>query len=345
MKKKIISILCIFMLIFSLNIAVGCSGKNETNKKETNTEVKKEKNNTVKEENKEKIKIGTLKGPTGISMVKLMDEQNNKYDIRIFDSPDQIVAKIVNGELDGAAVPSNLAAVLYNKTKGNVKLACVNTLGMLYVVENGDTIKNIGDLKGKTIYSSGKGATPEYILHYILAKNNIDKEKDIDIQYMNQHSDLSAALASKKANIAILPEPFVTVTKVKDKNLKVSLDLTKEWEKVSDKNSKLAMGIIVFRKNFIDKNEKNLDKFLEDYKNSIEFVNNNTVKAAELTEKYGIIAKAKIAEKAIPKCNIVFLNAQESKEHLNNFYDVLLKNNPKSIGGKLPNEDFYYKGK
>ncbi|WP_409069712.1 ABC transporter substrate-binding protein [Clostridium sp. FAM 1755] len=335
MKKRVGTLLIAFLLVISALFVVGCSNKEE----------KKEGTNTTQESNKkEKIKIATLKGPTGMGMVKLMEENKDDYDISLFDAPDQIVSKVVNGEVDAAAVPSNLASVLYNKTKGKVQLVGVNTLGVLYIVENGDTIKSIKDLKGQTIYATGKGSTPEFVLNYILKKNGLDPDKDVKIEYKAQHNDLATLVASKKVNIAVLPEPFVTTSKTKNKDLKVQLDLTKEWEKISGEG-KLTMGALVFRKDFIDKNGEEAGKFIDNYKTSVEFVNKNKEEASKLIEKNGILPKAKIAEMAIPKCNIVFIDAKDSKGSLEKFYNILKENDPKSIGGKLPDENFYYKGK
>lgn len=332
MIKRIGTLLIAFMLAASTLFAVGCSKQSSTA------------DQANKETKKEKIKIAALKGPTGMGIVKLMEENKDSYDITLFDSPDQLVSKIVNGELDGAAVASNLAPVLYNKTKGGIQLTGINTLGILYIVENGNTIKNIKDLKGKTIYSSGKGSTPEFVLNYILKKNGLEPDKDVKIEYMAQHNDLATAVASKKVQIAVLPEPFVTTTKTKDNDLQVAIDLTKEWEKVSEDNSKLVMGTLVFRKDFIEKRGKDVEEFLGKYKESVDFVNKNKADAAKLIEKHGILPNAKIAEMAIPKCNIVFISAKDGKDSLNKFYKVLEANDPKSIGGKLPDENFYYKG-
>ncbi|MCY6958312.1 ABC transporter substrate-binding protein [Clostridium brassicae] len=337
MKKRTGTVLMAIILVFSMLFAVGCSNK-PSNKEGTSST-----RQTNDKGKKEKIKIAVLKGPTGMGMVKLMEENKEDYDITIFDSPDQIVSKIVNGEIDAAAVPSNLASVLYNKTKGGVKLVGINTLGILHIVENGDTIKSIKDLKGKTVYASGKGSAPEFIFNYILKKNGLEPGKDVKIEYKMQHNDLATAVASKKVNIAVLPEPFVTTTKMKDKDLKVQLDLTKEWDKVSDAKSKLVMGTLVYRKDFIDKRGKDVDEFLDKYKKSVDFVNSNKEEAGKIIEKNGILPKAAIAEKAIPKCNIVFISAEDGKDSLEKFYNVLKESDPKSIGGKIPDENFYYK--
>jgi NitT/TauT family transport system substrate-binding protein len=332
MKKTTVTLLMALMLVISTLLASGCSKQSSDS------------GQASQESKKEKIKIAALKGPTGMGMVKLMEENKDSYDISLFDSPDQIVSKVVNGEVDGAAVPSNLAPILYNKTKGAVQLVGINTLGVLYIVENGNTIKDIKDLKGKTIYSSGKGGTPEFVLNYILKKNGLEPDKDVKIEYKADHSALAAAVASKEVKIAVLPEPFVTTTKMKDTDLQIPIDLTKEWEKATEGKGKLVMGTLVFKKDFIDKRGTDLDEFLSKYKNSVDFVNKNKEEAGKLIEKNGIIPKAKVAEMAIPKCNIVFISAKDGKESLDKFYNVLNENDPKSIGGKMPDEKFYYKG-
>ena len=324
MKKRFGTLLLSLVLVLSTVLVVGCSS--------TATP-------------KEKIKIAVLKGPTGMGIVKLMEENKDLYDITLYDSPDQIVSKIVNGEVDGAAVPSNLAPILYTKTKQGIKLVAVNTLGVLYVVENGTTVKNISDLKGKTIVASGKGGTPEFALNYILNKNGLVPDKDVKIEWKAQHSDVAAALASKQINLAVLPEPFVTTTKLKDTALNVNIDLTKEWGKVSGANSQLIMGALIFKSDFITKRGSDLDDFLVKYKASVDYVNKNAAAAGTLIEKNAILPNAKAAELAIPRSNIVFISAQDAKKSLTGFYTVLMQSDPKSIGGSLPDENFYYKGK
>lgn len=339
MKKRLGTLIITLIFVVSALLTVGCSKESKNVVQPEKLEVDEKTNIT----SNEKIKVAVLKGPTGMGIVKLMEENNDKYEISLYDSPDQIVPKVVNGDVDGAAVPSNLAPILYNKTNGGVQLTGINTLGVLYIVEKGDTIKAIEDLKGKTIYISGKGGTPEFVLNYILKKNGLDPSKDVKIEFKGQHSDIAALLASNEASIAVLPEPFITTTEMKDKNLRIAVDLTKEWEKASNNSSQLIMGTLVFRKDFLDKRGAEVNEFLSKYKESVDFVNKNVVEAGKLIEKNGIIPKAKVAEMAIPKCNIVFTSAQEGKKSLNKFYTVLKDSDPKSIGGKLPDEDFYYK--
>ncbi|KOF56042.1 MULTISPECIES: ABC transporter substrate-binding protein [Clostridium] len=305
-------------------------------------------NSTTKDITKKTVmNIAALKGPTGMGMVQLMENQDEKksaldYKFTLSDSPDELVGKIVNGEIDVAAVPTNLALSLYNKTKGKVQFAAVNTLGILYVLENGSSIKSVSDLKGKTIGASGKGTTADYVLQNILKKNNLTIGKDINVEYKTQHADLATALAAGNTNVAVLPQPFVTTAMMKNKNLRIALDLTKEWNKSMGSDSKLAMGCIIVQKKYIEKNKKDFNKFLDEYKKSVDFVNNNVDKASTLIEKYKIVPKAQVAKKAIPYSNIVYIDSKEAKTFMNQFYKVLFAFNPKSVGGKLPDEGFYY---
>lgn len=293
------------------------------------------------------VKLGTLKGPTGISMVQLMLKEEEETDINVYDftvasTPDELVAKLTNGEIDVAAIPTNTAAMLYNKTNGNIKIGAINTLGMLYIMENGNTINSIKDLSGKTIYATGKGAVPEYILNYVISKNNIN---DTTIEYKPEHAELAALMASDKAQIGMLPEPFVTNVKMNNDKTRIAIDLNKEFDKIvnpADGEYSLPMGCIVVRNEFLEKHAQAFEIFLEEYKESVEYTNNDISGAAQLVEKYGIMPKAEIAEKAIPNCNIVFLTGENMKNSINNFYKILNEINPSSIGGNIPDDEFYY---
>lgn len=321
-KMKRIKILSVMMMITLIGIVVGtgCS------KKEVQIT--------------EPIKIATLNGPTGIGMVKLIEESNEEFLITVYQSPDEIVGKVVSGEIDIACVPSNLAAVLYNKTEGNIQLLGTNTLGVLYLVEQGETIQSIEDLKGKTILASGKGSTPEFILNNILKENNIDPEKDVTIEYMANHTDVIGTLIANEENkVALLPEPHVTTARTKDETIRVAIDMNAEWKRIE--NMDLPMGVIIVNKNFVTNRQKELDIFVNKYKESVEFVNTQVDEAAKLVAKHQLVPNEEIAKEAIPKCNIVFIDSQNSKASLEKFYEIISKIEPKSVGGKLPDEAFY----
>lgn len=296
------------------------------------------------------LNVAALKGPTGIGMVKLMQDAKSgatasKYNFTLAGAPDEITAKFASGEVDIAAVPVNLAAALYNKTNGNAQVMAVNTLGVLYILEKGDTLRSMADLKGKTIYATGKGATPEYILNYLLRQNGLDPEKDVTIEYKSEHAELATLMASGKADICMLPEPNVTSVLRENKEIRRALNLTTEWDKATEKaggKSTLAQGCVIVNKDFAQKNKAAVDAFLTEYKNSIDYVTGSTVDASMLVEEFGIMPKALIAELAIPNCNIIFLEGSTMQATMQANLDVLFKANPKSIGGAMPGDDFYY---
>lgn len=291
-------------------------------------------------------KVAALKGPTSMGMVKMMADQKDakekNYEFTIGSSPDEIAPKFLKGEFDIVALPSNLASILYNKSQGKVQVLAINTLGILYLMENGDTVKSVGDLKGRTIYSSGKGAVPEYAFNYILKANGLNPDTDLRIEYKSEHTEALAALLNDKSSLAVLPQPFATVASLKNKGLRPALDLTKEWEKAS-KNAKSTMitGVVVVNKDFAAKYPEKIKKFMADYKASIDYTNTNVDDAAKLIEENNIVPAA-VAKKAIPQCNITYIDGSDMKDKLSGYLQVLFEANPKSIGGKMPADDFYY---
>jgi len=325
MKKKLTILLLLILIISSLS---GCS------------------KTIIKEEPEVVAKVTVLKGPTGMGIVKMISDENSKdekdYEITIANSIDEITPKLINEEIDIAAVPANLASILYNNTDGKVETLAINTLGVLYVVENGNSINTVEDLKGKTIYSSGKGAVPEYSLNYILEENGINPETDVNVEYKSEHTECLAALLNDEDGIAVLPQPFVTTALSKSENLRVALDLTKEWEALNKNNGgTLITGVVVARKDFVDNYPEKVDNFLNEYMQSVDFTNNNIDEAAKLIAENGIVPE-EVAKKAIPECNITFIAGNDMKEKLDGYLQVLYDANPKSVGGKLPDEAFYY---
>ena len=286
------------------------------------------------------LKIGALKGPTAMGMAQLLDD--DKYEFTIAASPDEIVPMIVQGQVDIAAVPANLAAVLYQKTEKNVSVMAVNTLGVLYLVENGDTIQSAEDLKGKTIYASGKGATPEYALNSVLEANGIDPEKDVTIEYKSEHAEVVAALTEDQTAVGLLPQPFVTTALLKNDSLRVALDLNDLWEASATDGSKLVTGVVVGRNDYLKEHEADVDAFMDAYKNSVEFVNSDTEAAAKIIGAHDIIPE-EVAVKALPECSIVFMEGDEMQTILSGYLNTLNEQNPEIIGGQLPDEDFYFK--
>lgn len=298
-------------------------------------------NKQVKKNEKEEkvIHIAALNGPTGMGMTQLIDINDPKYDIALYQSPDEIIAKLVNGELDIACIPSNLAAVLYQKTNKQIQLLGTNTLGVLYIVEKGNSIKTINNLKGKTIYVAGKGSTPEFILQMVLENNKLKKE-DVKIEYVANHTDTVGMLQTKENAVVLLPEPHVTIAKSKISGLTVPIDMNREWKQIVHKP--LPMGVIVARKPFIEENKEAVDQFIKNYEASVVFVNTHLDEAARMMEENKILPSQKIARMAIQPSNIVWRSVRFSKGSLEDFYKQLKEIEPKSIGGEIPDEGFYY---
>ena len=245
------------------------------------------------------VRVAALKGPTAMGMVKLMSDSDaaaesgeettgNTYDFTLAASADEVSPKLMQGELDIACVPANLASVLYNRTDGGIVTLAVNTLGVLYIVENGNSVQSMADLAGRTIAASGKGSTPEYALRYLLSENGIDPDTGVTIDWKSEHSECVAALASGAATIAMLPQPFVTVAQTQLPDLRVALDLTEEWDAL-DNGSALLTGVVVARADFVEEHPAAVEEFLTSYAESVEWVNANTAEAAELIGGYDIV--------------------------------------------------------
>lgn len=293
----------------------------------------------------EPLRIAGLKGPTTMGLVNLLSMEQAgtaamDYDLQLYGAADEIVPLLIKGELDMAAIPANLAATLYQKTNGGIQAVAVNTLGVLYVVEQGDTVHSMADLKGRTILSTGKGTTPEYVLRYLLTANGLDPDKDVDIQYYSEATEVTAQMASTQDAIAVLPQPYVTAAGLKDDTLRVALDLTAEWDKVAD--TQLITGVTVVRKAYAEEHPDVVAAFLADYAQSVNTANTDLDGTATLCEEQGVVAKAAIAKKALPNCNIVCLTGEELKADVSGYLQVLYDADPAAVGGTLPGEDFYW---
>ena len=292
------------------------------------------------------IRLGGLKGPTSMGMVKLLSDAEEKksesqIEFTMAGSADELTPKLLKGELDILAVPANLGAILYNNSEGAVEFLAINTLGVIYITEKGgNTVNSWADLKGKTIYATGKGSTPEYALNYLLQQNGLDPATDVTVEWKSEPTEVVAQMATQDQAIAMLPQPFVTGASTQIADLRVALDLTGEWDKLDNGSQFITAGLIV-RREFAEKYPQQLQKFLEEYKASTDYVNQNVEAAAQLVEKYDIV-KAPIAQKAIPYCNITYIDGSEMKTALKGYLQVLYDQNPASVGGKLPADDFYY---
>ena len=295
------------------------------------------------------IRIAGLKGPTTMGLVNLIAQAEagqtaQDYAFTMYGAADELVPLLVKGELDAAAIPANLAATLYQKTGGALEVACINTLGVLYVVELGNNIQSVEDLKGATIVTTGKGTTPEYVLRYVLSQNGIDPDKDVTIEYLSEATEVAVRLTTPTTDsstiVAMLPQPFVTsVVAQSEGGVRVALDMNEEWQKVA--GSRLVTGVTVVRKEFAEANPDVMAQLMTDYAASVESVTADLSGTAALCEQYGVVAKAALAEKALPSCNIVFETGDEMKTDLTAYLQVLYDADPASVGGALPGEDFY----
>lgn len=294
------------------------------------------------------VRIGSLNGPTSMGLVYVMEkadsgEAGNYYEFNMATAADEITGLLVKGDLDIALIPANVASVLYNKTEGNITVLDINTLGVLYVVSADDSIQSMADLKGKTVYMTGMGTTPDYVMQYLLKANGLSTD-DVKLEYKTEAAEVAAVLKETPDAVGLLPQPFVTAAMAQNDQLKMVLDLTAEWNKVQEQagGSTLVTGVTVVRTDFLEANQEAVNTFLAEHEESALAVNENVAEAAQMVADLGIIEKAPVAEKAIPYCNITCLKGEEMKTALSGYLQVLYDQDPSSVGGSLPGDDFYY---
>lgn len=359
MKKTMTMLLACAMTAAALT---GCSGadKNETTVAETTVETAAEtaSETTAEAESTEAasvqaasdaevLRVGSLKGTTTMGLVSLMDktssgEAEGSYEFTMAADASELAAQVVSGDLDIALIPANLASVLYQKTQQGIEVIDINTLGVLYVVSADDSIHNIGDLKGKTLYMTGKGTTPDYVLQYLLNANSLNTN-DVTIEYKSEATEVAAVLKENSDAIGLLPQPFVTAAMAQNENLKMVLNLTEEWDKTQPENgSSLVTGVTVCRREVLEQSPEAVETFLKEQEESANWVNTNVADAAELVAATGIIEKAPIAAKAIPYCSIVCIDGEDMKTRLSGYLEALYELAPSAVGGQVPDEGFYY---
>lgn len=293
------------------------------------------------------VNLYVLSGPTGIGAMNLWaaadaGETKNTYHITMPGANDEVVSAISNGDADIAAVATNLASTLYNKTNGGISVLAVNTLGVLSMLSNGQDIASVSELKGKTIYAPGQGANPEYILRYVLKGNGLAPDEDVTIQFVGEGSELLTVWQNDPEAVIMAPQPVATSILMQNENARTVLDMTEEWDKISGGSSTLMMGCVIVRNQFLQENPDAVALFLEDYAASIEKAQSDAAGTAALCEQYGLIPKAALAEKAIPFCGLTFVSGEEMKTQLGGYLQVMFDADPKSVGGALPGDDFYY---
>lgn len=293
------------------------------------------------------VRVGSLKGPTSMGIVSLMEKAEAKetawdYEFVMATAADELLAQVIGGNLDIAMVPANVSSVLYNKTEGAISVIDINTLGVLYVVECREDIQSIADLKGQTIYLTGKGTSPDYVLQHLLLENGLTTD-DVTLEYKSEATEVVSVLSQDDAAIGLLPQPFVTSACIQNENLRIALDLTEEWESLQEETgSSLVTGVTIVRNEFLEENPEAVTDFLQEHEASAAYTNEKPEEAAKLIEAKGIVAKAPIAQKAIPYCNITCITGEDMKQALEGYLQVLYDMAPASVGGALPAEDFYY---
>ena len=337
MKKvrAIVSLLLALTLALSLT---ACGGQTNSEPKQPDTQ---------EELTAAEINLYVLSGPTGIGAMNLWaasdaGETKNTYHITMPGANDEVVAALSKGDADIAAVATNLAATLYNKTDGGVTVLAVNTLGVLSLLSNGQEVNAVSDLKGKTIYAPGQGANPEYILRYVLTGNGLDPDKDVTLQFVGEGSELLTVWQSDPEAIILAPQPVATSILMQNENARTLFDMTEEWDKIAGGDSTLMMGCVIVRNEFLQANPGAVELFLQEYAASIEKAQFDVEGTAALCEQYGLIPKAALAQKAIPSCGLTFVTGAEMKTGLSGYLQVMFDANPKSVGGALPGDNFYY---
>jgi NitT/TauT family transport system substrate-binding protein len=342
--KKLWAVLLACMMIF----VVGC-GSSASDNGVTVSETSSENVTQEAKHFDEKVQIAALKGPTAIGMVQLMQNAKENtagadYEFTIAATADEFTANLIKGDINIAALPCNAAATLYNKSNGKIKILGINTLGVLYVLDTGSSVQSVADLKGRTIYTTGKGTTPEYTLRYLLQSAGINPDTDVTIEFESEAAEVAAIIAKETAAgqevVAMLPQPYVTTVMMNNENVRIALDVTQEWEKLNGQDSTVVTGVVVVNTEYYNTHKELVDSFMQEYEKSAAYVNENVDAAAQLVEDFDIF-KAAVAKKAIPYCNITFVTGSEMKTKVTNYLNVLYQANPDSIGGKMPGDDFY----
>lgn len=291
------------------------------------------------------VNLAMLKGPTGMGAAKLLADNEagttaNDYQVTIAADPQELLGKLTSGELDISALPTNVAATLYNKTSGDIQIAALNTLGVLYILENGDTVHSMADLAGKTIYAPNKGSNPEFVLNYLLRENGLEPGTDVNIEWRTS-DEITALMAGGEIELCMLPVPAATSVMMQNQEIRQALDLSAEWDNVAS-SGVLTMGCVVVRTAFAQEHPEVVDAFLEEYAQSITFVKENVEEAAQLIAQFEITPKAEIAQAAIPQANLVCVTGDQVREDIQGYYHVLFQADPTSIGGSIPDDAFYY---
>ena len=325
--KRIIALMLAAAMLFSF---AACGENGGTPSDETTTDYVRE----------VKTKVAVLNGPTGLGLAKLAADRSYAYEVEQFSDPQEIVPLLTKGEVDIAALPVNLAANLYKKTNGGIKILAVNTLGVLYCLEKGKTIKDFAELKGKTIYATGQGSTPEYIINHVLTQKGLVPGKDVTIEYKTAHNELATLAIEGKVDFCILPEPFATKVLVQNSEYYKLIDFTKSWNEENEEQ--LVQGVVVARTDYINENPDIITEFMNFNEVSVNYLSANPESASVFLADNGYFESAEFAYTVLPFCNIVFMEGEEMKTAVKAMYEVLYAADPKSVGGSIPDDGIFY---
>ncbi|MBE6543359.1 MAG: ABC transporter substrate-binding protein [Ruminococcaceae bacterium] len=347
--KKLLALTMVLCMVFSI---VACTPASNVTTTPTGTEAPEgtatPEGTTPTPATPSELDIFAMKGPTGIGMAPIFSDAAagktfDKYNFTIAANAQEKLSDLIAGNYDIASVPTNLAATLAKKAPGVYKIAAVNTLGVLYVLDSTDSIKSVNDLKGKKIYATGEGQVPQFALEYVLTKNGLKVGTDVEIEYLADASDVGKLVIAGSAEIAMLPQPYVTQVSAKAEKAKVALDITEEWDKVAEEGSRLMTSCVLVNAKTYENDKEAVERFMEEFRKSVKFVNENTAEAAKNVVEAGIVADAGLAEKAIPKCNIVCIEGEEMKTSLKALYEAIFAVNSALVGGQVPSDDIYLK--
>ena len=338
-------------VLILLAALTGCSAASVAESNSASSETSRQEFSTSKAETDTEntsVRIGSLKGPTSIGLVHMMEDagQSDTYEFTIAAAADELLASMVSEQLDIALLPANMASILYNKTEGGVSVIDINTLGVLYLISGDSSISSWNDLEGKTIYLTGKGTTPDYVLQYLLkeqANRNGFSADSVTLEYKSEATEIAALLKENPDAVGLLPQPFAAAAMSQNEVLNIVFDMTAEWDAIQGAGgSRLVTGVTVVRNDFLKEHPESVDDFLKSHESSAALANSEADATAALVVKAGIIEKESIAQKALPYCSIVYIDGEEMKSALSGYLHVLFEQNPKSVGGALPSDDFYY---
>lgn len=343
MKRKLSLFLCAAL---TLSLLAGCGPKTTDSSSASGSNTTSQSSSSQTTEDRAKVNLMVLSGPTGVGAAKLLSDNDagttlNDYNAEVVTDNSQIQTSLTSGEVDIAAIATNVAANFAAQTDGSIQMLAVNTLGVLYILDKNVGITSLADLSGKTIYATGKGANPEYILNYLLTQNGVDPASDVTIEWLTAE-EVSAQMISSDSAVCMLPVPAATALMAKDTAVKQAISLSDAWDELG--NGSLAMGCVVARTDFIEENPQAVADFLTEYEASIDYMKDedNVGEASELVAQYAITPSAAIAAAAIPQCNLTFASGQEMKDLVEGYFSVLFQADPASIGGGMPYDSFYY---